>query len=115
MMTFEEFKEFMKTTTPDEFCPVTRTLDLLSGKWTTKIIYELEKTEYIRFGQLKHNLNGITNTMLSATLKDLESKGIVKRIQYNEIPPHVEYSLTEAGKDMLSIYYEIAKWGHKYL
>lgn len=61
------------------------------------------------------NLGGITNTMLSSTLKDLEDKGIVIREQYNEIPPHVEYSLSDSGRAMLSIYYEIAKWGSQYL
>ena len=53
--------------------------------------------------------------MLSGTLKVLEERGIVQRKQYNEVPLRVEYSLTEAGKDMLHIYYEIAKWGDTYL
>lgn len=53
--------------------------------------------------------------MLSSTLKTLEEKRIVERIQYNEVPLRVEYSLTEAGKAMLHIYYEIAKWGSIYL
>ncbi len=53
--------------------------------------------------------------MLSATLKTLEEKRIVKRKQYNEVPLRVEYSLTDAGKAMIHIYYEIAKWGDTYL
>lgn len=57
----------------------------------------------------------ITNAMLSNTLKSLENKGIVIRKQFNEVPLRVEYSLSESGKAMLSIYYEMAVWGEKYL
>lgn len=53
--------------------------------------------------------------MLSSTLKNLKEKGIIERKQYNEIPLRVEYALTESGKAMLHIYYEIAKWGNQYL
>lgn len=113
-MTFDEFQKSIKTSVIQPNCPVSKTLDILSGKWTSKVIYELEKKETLRFGELKKNLEGITNTMLSTTLKTLEEKGIVIRKQYNEIPPHVEYSLSDSGKAMLPIYYEIAKWGHQY-
>lgn len=114
-MTFEEFQEYIKNEYPQENCLVSRTLELLDGKWTSRVIYELEKANQLRFGQLKKNLTGITNTMLSATLKTLEERGIVERVQYNEVPLRVEYSLTEAGKAMLYIYYEMAKWGSTYL
>lgn len=114
-MTFPEFVERIKLVEPEEDCPVSRTLELLSGKWTSRVIYELQKYDNIRFGALKKNLHGITNTMLSSTLKNLEEKEIIIRIQYNEIPPHVEYSLSESGRAMLAIYYEIAKWGDTYL
>ncbi|HJD40157.1 MAG TPA: helix-turn-helix transcriptional regulator [Candidatus Blautia stercoripullorum] len=114
-MTFEEFQEYIKNETPAENCPVSKTLELFAGKWTSRVIYELEKADRLRFGQLKKKLDGITNTMLSGTLKVLEERGIVQRKQYNEVPLRVEYSLTEAGKAMLHIYYEIAKWGDAYL
>lgn len=114
-MTFQEFKKHIQTSVPEQNCPVSKTLDILSGKWTSRVIYELEKKDRIRFGELKKSLGGITNAMLSSTLKGLEEKGIVIREQYNEIPPHVEYSLSDSGKAMLSIYYEIAKWGSQYL
>lgn len=52
--------------------------------------------------------------MLSATLKELEGIGIIHREQFNEIPPHVEYSLTQKGKDLLPVFTELAKWGEKY-
>lgn len=114
-MTFEEFQEYIKNEYPQENCPVSKTLELLGGKWTSRVIYELEKADQLRFGQFKKNLTGITNTMLSTTLKTLEERGIVERVQFNEVPLRVEYSLTEAGKAMLYIYYEMAKWGSTYL
>ena len=114
-MTLEEFTAKIKTPYNDSECPVTKVLDLLSGKWTTRIIYELERHESIRFGELKESMPAITSAMLSNTLKALEHKGIVVRKQFNEVPLRVEYSLSESGKAMLSIYYEMAVWGDKYL
>ena len=114
MITLEEFEQGIKTADPMENCPVSKTLQLLNGKWTSRIIFELQKSETIRFGQLKRNLKDITNTMLSSTLKSLEDAGLVKRQQFDEMPVRVEYSLTEAGREMLPTYYEMAKWGSKH-
>ena len=96
-------------------CPMRRTLELLSGKWRTHIIYALCTKPSCRFGELKKAVPRITNTMLTSTLRDLESLGIVHREQFNEIPPHVEYSLTEKGKALLPAFFELAKWGETYL
>lgn len=101
--------------TIDNDCPVHRTLELLSGKWRTHIIYELCKHKSMRFGELKKAYPYITNTMLTNTLKDLANMGIIDRKQFNEIPPHVEYSLTEKGKELLPVFFEISKWGEKNL
>ena len=98
-----------------EKCPMRRTLELLSGKWRAHIIYELCKQPSCRFGELKKAIPRITNTMLSATLRDLEEAGIVHREQFNEIPPHVEYSLTEKGKALLPVFTELARWGEAYM
>lgn len=95
-------------------CPIRKTLELLSGKWRTQVLYELCKKDSCRFSELKLGIPQITNTMLTTALRDLEKKGIVNRIQFNEIPPHVEYSLTEKGRDLLPVFYEIAKWSEKY-
>lgn len=114
-MTAEEYlKRIMKEEVKDD-CPMRRTLELLSGKWRTHIIYELCKNESMRFGELKKAYPRITNTMLTNTLRDLEKLGIVHREQFNEVPPHVEYSLTQKGKELLPIFFEIAKWGEKNL
>lgn len=98
-----------------EDCPMRRTLELLSGKWRTHIIFELCKKPSCRFVELKKAVPRITNTMLTNTLRDLEGFGIVHREQFNEIPPRVEYSLTEKGKALLPAFFELAKWGEAYL
>ena len=113
--TAEEYLQLVLSTQVREDCPVRRTLELLSGKWRTHLIYELCKRPSCRFGELKKAVPRITNTMLTATLRDLESLGIVHREQFNEIPPHVEYSLTEKGRDLLPVFFELAKWGEKHM
>ena len=87
---------------------------MLGGKWRTHVLYVLCRQGPFRFGELKAAIPKITSTMLSATLKELEGIGIVHREQFNEIPPHVEYSLTQKGKDLLPVFTELAKWGEKY-
>ena len=114
-MTAEEYLQKVLSSNPKEECPMRRTLELISGKWRTHIIYELCKKTTCRFGELKKLLPRITNTMLTSTLRDLEEYGIVHREQFNEIPPHVEYSLTEKGKALLPAFLELAKWGDNYL
>lgn len=114
-MTPEEYLQRVLTTQVSDNCPMRRTLEILSGKWRTHVIYELCKRESCRFGQLKKAVPRITNTMLSSTLKDLEALGILRREQFNEIPPHVEYSLTEKGRALLPVFTELAKWGEQYI
>lgn len=115
-MDYNEYLNFVQTTVGfSTECPVCKTLELLNGKWRLVLIYELSKKESYRFGELKRAVPAITNTMLTNALRDLEEVGIVTRTQFNEIPPHVEYSLTEKGKAFFPIFYEIAKWGEMYL
>ena len=91
--------------------PVMKALEILNGKWRLQIIYELCQHPYCRFGELKRAVPNITTTMLTTTLRDLESLGIVSRKQFNEIPPHVEYSLTDKGKNLSPIFSEMERWG----
>lgn len=111
----DDYLQQILTEPVSENCPVRKTLELLSGKWKTHIIYELCKNPSMRFGELKKAYPAITNTMLSNTLRELENIGIVHREQYNEIPPHVEYSLTDKGRELLPVFFEIYKWGKKNL
>ncbi|MFR4989914.1 winged helix-turn-helix transcriptional regulator [Anaerotruncus colihominis] len=95
-------------------CPITPVLTLFQGKWKNQVIYELFCRGTMRFGELKKGLQGITNTMLTSALRDLEADGLVQRKQFNEIPPHVEYSLTEKGLDLQPVLYAMLNWGCKY-
>ncbi|MBU3154397.1 helix-turn-helix transcriptional regulator [Clostridium estertheticum] len=75
-----------------------------------RLIWELHQADYVRFNQLKRQLNGITDMMLAKILKELVKENIVKRVQYNEIPPHVEYSLTTNGLNLVNALNEVTKW-----
>lgn len=113
-MTPEEYLQQLLSGPVSDSCPMRGALEMLSGKWRTHVLYALCRQESCRFGELKKTIPKITNTMLSAVLKDLEGMGIVHREQFNEVPPHVEYSLTQKGKDLLPVFTELAKWGQKY-
>ena len=116
-MTYEEFKENVGDVilTENGNCPVTPVSQMLQGKWKLQILYELCIQSPLRFGQLKKLLHPITNTMLTNALKELEADGLVHRQQFNEIPPHVEYTLTTKGQDLLPVFYAIAQWGLAYI
>ena len=95
-------------------CPVTYAISMIGGKWHFPIIWALSKSPVLRYSELKKVLcGGITNMMLSQSLKELLEYGLVNRIQYPQIPPRVEYSLTEAGLALLPAINELAKWGEK--
>lgn len=96
-------------------CPVYKTIELFQGKWTIWVLFELSRNETMRFGELKKAIPNISNTMLTATLKTLEDKHLVNRIQFNEIPPHVEYSATARAKELHTIFDAMAAWGNKYM
>ena len=115
-MSYEDFLQITKTcdASDPESCLILTALKTLQGKWKNHILCELCNKDILRFGELRKALPSITNTMLTATLRELETDGLVNRVQYNEIPPHVEYSLTEKANDLLPIFYEIVKWRVKH-
>ena len=110
MSEYQDFINNLKHYQGGSQCPVLRSLEILQGKWTSRVIFSLLKNDHMRFGELKKAIPEITNTMLTATLRELEQKEIVSRMQYNEIPPHVEYSLTKRGNALLPVFYELGKW-----
>jgi len=114
MTEYEDFLNNLKHYQGDPKCPVLQSLEILQGKWTSRMIFCLLKNDHMRFGELKKSIPTITNTMLTATLRELEGNGIVSRLQFNEIPPHVEYSLTEVGNALLPIFFELGKWAKEY-
>ena len=112
-MTYDEYLVNVKKgiVTKSGNCPVTPLLVMLQGRWKSQIVYEMCIYDTVRFGQLKKDLSGITNTMLGKSLRELEEDGLIQRKQFNEIPPHVEYSFTPMGKDLLPVFYAIMNWG----
>ncbi|MFW2490623.1 winged helix-turn-helix transcriptional regulator [Clostridium chromiireducens] len=92
-------------------CPVKYTLEVIGGKWKLRILVKLLKNDVVRFNELKREIPGITNTMLSNSLRELEKDQLIIRNQYNEMPLRVEYELTNKGKSLLPLLYELYNWG----
>ncbi len=92
-------------------CPLAFTLNIIGSKWALPTIWLLNRNGTMRFNELKRRMDGITNIMLTQTLKTLEEYDIIVRKQYNEIPPRVEYSISENGKTLLPLLEEAAEWG----
>jgi DNA-binding HxlR family transcriptional regulator len=95
-------------------CPVEATLDVIGGKWKPVILWQL-KAEKLRFSGLQQSMQGISPKMLTKQLRELEEAGLVLREIYPEVPPRVEYSLTEFGKTVLPVLDALCEWGSKYL
>jgi len=91
-------------------CPLEYGLEIFGGKWNSRIICVLAAKEVLRYSELRREMGNITDAVLAATLKDLIANEIVERKSYDEIPPRVEYSLTEKGKSVVPILQSICKW-----
>jgi DNA-binding HxlR family transcriptional regulator len=91
-------------------CAMDVTMDYIGGKWKTVVLWYLRKDKK-RFSELRRLIPNITEKMLSLQLKGLESDGLISRKIYPEIPPKVEYFLTDFGKSLIPMLEEIAKWG----
>lgn len=94
-------------------CPIEYGLDIFGGKWKSRIICVLSSNSVMRYNELKKELGNITDAVLAAMLKELIKDGMIHRKQYNEIPPKVEYTLTENGKSALPILQSICQWSRK--
>lgn len=90
-------------------CPTEITLDLISGRWKAMVIYWLMKGPR-RFNQLQRELSGITHRTLSRQLKELAADGLVERRDFAEIPPRVEYRLTQLGRSLEPILLAMDRW-----
>ena len=98
----------------EKSCPVTATMQVLGGKWKAILINAIYHTSPARFGELKRSVKGITQSMLTQQLRELEEDGLISRKIYAEIPPKVEYTLTEFGLTLSPIMLSMAQWGKKY-
>lgn len=96
------------------FCPVEVTIDVIGGKWKSLIYYFLQDGS-LRFGELKKRIPGITQKMLTRHLREMEEDGIIKRDIYAEVPPRVEYSLTEYGLTLEPILNAMLDWGMEHI
>lgn len=94
-------------------CPVETTLMLIGDKWKVLILRDL-LTGTKRFGELKRSVGGISQKVLTAQLRDMESSGLISRRVYAEVPPRVEYSLTELGLSLRPILDAMRIWGEEY-
>lgn len=94
-------------------CPVETTLMLIGDKWKVLILRDL-LTGTKRFGELKKSIGGISQKVLTAQLRDMEESGLVNRKVYAEVPPRVEYSLTELGQSLKPILDSMWNWGEGY-
>ena len=94
-------------------CPVEITMGLIGEKWKVLIIRDL-LTGKKRFGELKKSVTGITQKVLTNNLRQMEASGLVKRKVYAEVPPRVEYSLTETGLSLKPVLDSMFEWGNDY-
>lgn len=94
-------------------CPINKVLDLISHKWTVQIIYYLHRQEVVRFRQLHRLITPITQKELTKKLKKLEDSGLVHRHIYAEVPPRVEYRLTELGLSLVEPIIALYNWAER--
>ena len=94
-------------------CPVELAIRIIGGKWKPVIIWHLRDSKK-RFGELKREIKGITVKMLAQQLRELEQDGLVDRKMFYEVPPRVEYSLTDLGRSLEPALRELGAWGKKY-
>lgn len=96
-------------------CPTREILNRIADKWTTLLIGLLAQSESRRFNELRRAIGGISQKMLTQTLRDMERDGLVRRTMYAEIPPRVEYSLTPLGKTLCEPLDALRKWAQDHL
>lgn len=96
-------------------CSVEATVSVMGGRWKPVIIFKLLQHNVLRFGQFKREINGITERMLTNQLRELEADKIVARKVYAEVPPRVEYSLTDYGKTLEPIMLAMREWGAEHM
>lgn len=95
----------------EEFCPVITTLGIIGGKWKPGILWMLQQNGLLRFGELKRSIPSISQKVLSQQLRELEEAGIVHREIFAEVPPRVEYRITDYGHSLTPVLNAMAHWG----
>lgn len=112
-----EYARMAGTTVPHEMfevCPVEVTADVIGGKWKPLILfYSSQQTR--RFNELRRLIPGVTQQMLTLQLRELERDGVIHREVYAQVPPKVEYSLTELGQSLIPLLWQMFAWGERYM
>lgn len=101
-------------TEKDIRCPLEYGLQIFGGKWKSRILCVLSDLGTLRYSELRKQMVDITDAILSVTLKELMKDDMIERKQYDEIPPRVEYSLSEKGRSVIPILQEICRWSGGY-
>ena len=101
---------YQKKLEADIRCPLEYGLGVFGGKWKSRIICVLAQKKTLRYGELRKEMANITDAVLATTLKELIADGMLERRAFNEIPPHVEYSLTDKGASVVPILQSICQW-----
>lgn len=96
-------------------CEIEVTLEIISGKWKALLMWNLGNEGVIRFNEFRRLIPGITQKMLTQQLRALEEDGLINRKVYNQVPPMVEYSLTEEGQELIPILELMDGWGKKHV
>lgn len=92
-------------------CGMEAVLDLIGGKWKLLIVYHLMHGEQLRFSELRRLVGNVSEKMLSQQLKEMSCDGLVRRIDFRTVPPHVEYALTSFGKNLAKTFQPLCAWG----
>ncbi len=108
-MSMGDFKEKGKI----QETPFGYTMSLIGGKWKMLILYLLAENQPVRFNEMKRRIGAITFKTLSSQLKEMEADGLVRRKEYPQIPPKVEYSLTHKAETLLPVLEQLCDWGEK--
>lgn len=95
-------------------CPLEYGLDVFGGRWKSRILCVLNHKTTLRYGKLREELTNISDAVLAQNLRELIADGLIARVQFEEIPPRVEYSLTEKGASVVPILQTICKWAGIY-
>ena len=101
---------YQKKLEDDIRCPLEYGLELFGGKWKSRVICVLNAAGMLRYSEIRKEMLNVTDAVLSATLKELIKDNLVSRRQYDEIPPRVEYTLTERGMSVVPILQNICRW-----
>lgn len=96
-------------------CPIVYAMELIGSKWKLPILWNLTQEDGLHYNELKRRIHGITNTMLTKCLRDLDEEGLISRISYGTVPPSTTYHLTDLGSQLIPSLNDLYQWGEKHM